>query len=234
MSFRDLGWLLLRRWYVMILALTVAATCAVLLAKDGGIYTSRTLVTFTQPGTTPITRYNGSESWGVITFATTIATLVNGQQTHSQYYSRLDAPLYGAGLREASSVSVQDLGSQWVSQVASAVIEVQIVGRTEEWVQQRQGMLLNEIVGLSTSTQAQQGIPRDDRIVATIEPLTRQIAYVGPTLKGKALATSALLAAAMLVGAAVAWLLERRAGPQRVRPGRTSPVVVSRVQGSTV
>lgn len=234
MSLRDLARLLARRWYTLLLAVIVAAAGTAFLVRDGGLYTSRTLVTFTQPGSTPIMRYNGSDSWGVITFATTIATLVNGQQTHSQYYSRLDAPLYGAGLREASSVSVQDQGSQWVSDVTSAVIEVQIVGRTSEWVEQRQSQLLDEIVGLSASTQVQQGIAGDDRIVATVEPLTREVAFVGPTARAKALAAGALLAASMVAGTAFAWLLER--WDPRVRTRRLPLPALERTnqEGATV
>ncbi|UJP08882.1 hypothetical protein L2X99_10315 [Microbacterium sp. KUDC0406] len=170
----------------------------------------------------------------MITFATTVATLVNGGQTHTRYYSQIGAPLYGAGLREGSFVTVQDQGSQWVSVVESAVIEVQVVGRTEEWVRTRQQELLDEVIGIGASEQEQRGIPINQRIVATVEPLTKEIAYVEPNTRTKAQAAMALLAAALIVGSAAAWTLEHRHPRKRSTYQRSMPIAGSPVSAKEV
>ncbi|QEW00808.1 hypothetical protein F6J84_12315 [Microbacterium caowuchunii] len=215
MTLRDVLRMLRRRWYVVVLILALTGAATVGLARDGGIHHSRTIVMFTMPGAGTVTPYNGSDSWSVITFAQTIATQASGGRAIGRYYSHADAPLYGAGLREAVVVAVRSDGSQWSSRIESAVIEVQIVGRTEQWVRERQDDLVTKIIGITASEQAAAGVPEGDRIDAHVEPLTTAIEYVSPSRTAGLAAILAMAIAGVLTAGAAAWALDRRRPPTR-------------------
>jgi len=212
MTLSELLRLLLRRWYavVPVLLLTIVTTAA--FAQDGGIHHSRTTVMFTMPGAGTVTPYNGSDSWSVITFAQTVAAQAAGGRGVRRYYSHADAPLYGAGLREGVVVAVRSDGSQWSSRIESAVIEVQIVGRTEQWVRERQDQLVGRILTIADTEQAASGVPVEDRIDAHVEPLTTDIEYVAASRTATLAAVLAMAVAGLLAAGAGAWGLERLAG----------------------
>ncbi|QAY59975.1 hypothetical protein ET475_08185 [Microbacterium protaetiae] len=194
----------------MVVAVALAATSTVMLARDGGIYTSRTIVVLTWPGSTAVSPYNGTNDWSVITFAEAVTTIVNGGKTDTQYYSHVDAPLYGVGVRQASTVTVRDEGSQWVSDIDSAVIEVQVVGRTHDWVETRQQALLDKIEEVAVAEQGGDEVPADEKIAVHVESLTKEIAYVSASRMAKILAAMALFGTALILGGAIAWVTDRR------------------------
>lgn len=213
---RDALGVLRRRWYVMLVIAAAACACGVILLRDGGSYTSTTVVSFTWPGVTTTTPYNGSDTDSVITFARAVATEVNGNGSREQYYSHLDAPLYGAGLREAVVVAVGNEGSQWITNVNSAILEVQVVGRTEQWVRDAQTSVLDEIVGTADVNQKAAGVPADARIVVHIEPLTTAIAHIEPSRTAVLAGVAALAAAAAVVGGALSHVMDRWTARRRM------------------
>lgn len=223
MTLRDFIALLRRRWYVLIVAFAVAAVVALFFVRDGGLYTSRTLVEFTLPGTATIARYNGIDDSSVIAFAKSVATQVNAGDSDPQYYSQIDAPIYGGGLREAVVITLRNEGSQWVSNIDTAVIEIQIVGRTEPWVREQQQAAVAAIEGASRSIQELVSVPEEDLISLTVEPLTTQIFYIEPSRIAMVFAFAAMAMAAFIVGSAAAWLVDRSTGYSRIRrrAGRT-------------
>ncbi|WP_448258180.1 hypothetical protein [Microbacterium aurum] len=212
MTLREFLTLLRRRWYTLVAAFAIAALATVFLVRDGGLYTSRTLVEFTLPGTATVARYNGIDDSSVIAFAKSVATQVNAGDSDTQYYSHIDAPIYGGGLREAVVITLRNEGSQWVSNIDTAVIEVQIVGRTEQWVQAQQAEAVARIDAAARSIQRLTNVPDEDLISLTVEPLTTQIFSIEPSRVAMVAAFGAMAMAAFIVGAAAAWLLDCSAG----------------------
>lgn len=212
MTLSDFLGLLGRRWYVLVAALLIAGAATVFFLRDGGLYTTRTLVEFTLPGTATIARYNGIDDSSVIAFAKSVATQVNAGDSDPQYYSHVDAPIYGAGLRQRVVVTLRDEGSQWISNIDSAVVEVQIVGRTEQWVVDEQNAAVTKIEAAARSIQELMNVPEESFISLHVEPLTTQIFYIEPSRLSQMAAFGAMGLAAFIVGSAAAWLIDRSAG----------------------
>lgn len=223
MTLRELLSVLGRRWYFTVLATLCAAALFASFWAGQGLYATKTVVWFTWPSTSVLSVYNGSTNEDVLAFAGVVATTINRGRDVVRYSSS-SAPYYGAGIREGVQVGLRDEGSQWEASVGQSVIELQIVGPTEEWVADRQRDLLGQIDEIARAHQLQAG-PDVPRIDVAIEPLTERIDEIVPSRTAKLAAGAALLAAAVLAGGlASVWLdrplreagRKRRAGTSRV------------------
>ena len=227
MTVRDIVLAIGRRWYVLIAVLLCFCGLAAMLARDGGSFSTRTVVTFTLPARTTLDPESGVSDASVIAFAGAIATEINLGKPSPQY-SDWSAPYYGAGVRQGVIVGLRNAGNQWRSSYPFATIEVQIVGRTFEWVQQMQHDVLAKIEEVASTQQSV--LSPKDRIVSTVEPLTTNIEQIVPTRTSQLAAFGAMLLAALLAGgwAAVSFdhvLMHRRASDSRSsgRPTRRRP-----------
>lgn len=203
---------MLRRWYVPMLAVTLACGLWVALGRDGGGYTTSTVVAFTLPSRVTLLPESGAEDSNVIAFAGLVANEINAGRPAPVYASR-DAPLYGVGVRQGVLVGLPNSGGQWTSSYSRAEIEIQIVGRTYEEVRDRQAELLDLVFRISNDQQANS--PLGGRIRATIVPLTPEIEEISPTASSRLVALAALLMSAMLLSGGISAWLERRWSRER-------------------
>jgi hypothetical protein len=205
-----------RRWYVMLAVAAVAAIAVVYLAQDGGIYSTRTVVTLRYAQAAVVAPDNGMGVDGVITFAGTIAAQINGGRPVPRYASS-DAPYYGAGIRQGEVVGLRDEGNQWAPQYTSAMIEIQVVGRTEDWVEERQSSLLSEIDAIVAARQLEV-VDKRERIVAEVEPLSTGIEHIVSGRSAFAAAVGAMGVVVLIVGGLLATMVDRwRGGRARHR-----------------
>lgn len=213
MTLYDLLGILWRRWYVLLVVFALTAAGGWVFAKDGGLYVTRTLVSFEAPDSGPWEE-GGSSDRGIILFAAAVATEVNGGAAPMNY-SSADAPFYGAGIRQGVRVGLPDTGGQWGVVYNKAAITIDVVSADRDWVADRQRELLVAVA--DAAAQRQGGIPRENQIVVSVEPLSETIAQVSPTRITQALAVAALAAVALLAGGwlAVAWDRRRRAAGER-------------------
>lgn len=210
-----------RRWYVLGVVLLIAATATVAFARDGGMFTTRTVVTFMIPAETSFSPENGIDDVSVIAFAGVVAQTVNNGRPPAQY-SMSEAPFFGAGVREGVLVTLSDAGNQWVSSYHRAEVAVQIVGRTEEWVQQTQSEIIEKIYLASEQQQAPVNDPAN-RIVASVVPLTKQIYHVTANRTAQVMAGSAMLAAGLIVGVWLCAIIDvAQKNKQKQSPGGVS------------
>jgi hypothetical protein len=205
---------LFRRWYIVLGLLACAALVTVMLARDGGIYTTRAVVSFMRPTGTSLSPTNGTNDPSIIAFAAVVAQETNNGQAPAGY-SMQDAPYYGAGIRQGAVVEVSNSGNQWASNVNKAEIEIQVVGRTSDWVKSKQQELVRQVLDNTQSRQAALGVPPQKRIVAAVVPLTTEIELVSASVTSQVAAAAAMLLAAIILGAWGAitvdrWLLRRR------------------------
>ncbi|TDW29930.1 hypothetical protein [Cryobacterium psychrophilum] len=200
MTVRELMSTMLRRWYIPIGLLVCAALVTGILARDGGIYTTKTVVSFMRPASTSLSPTNGANDTSVIAFAGVVVRETNNGRPPARY-STSDSPYYGAGVREGVLVDLANSGSQWASTFSKSDIEIQIVGRTFDWVKTRQKEVVDRVLSISDAEQAALEIPSDDRITATVAPITMQIDYVSPSRKSQVATGAAMLAVALIVGA---------------------------------
>ena len=97
-------------------------------------------------------------------------------------------------------MGLRNAGNQWVTSFPSATIEIQIVGRTHEWVEDTQAAVLSRIVGVTKGQQEALVTRPGDRITADVEPLSMQISPVNPSRVSQALAIAAMGVAAAILG----------------------------------
>ena len=226
MTFREILSAMLRRWYIPILVLAAAAVATAVLANDGGTYTTKTVVSFTRPATSSLSPHNGTTDPSVIAFAGTVAQVVNNGRPPARY-SESAAPYYGAGVRQGVLVELANSGSQWVSTFSRSDVELQIVGRSFDWVESQQRTLVRSVLETADAEQAELAVPPADRIRAIVAPLTLHIDYVSPSRRGQAAAAAAMLAVALTVSAWGAVIVDRRLSRKRTTPG-TPPRITSR------
>src|SRR5580765_99241 len=208
------------RWYVLVTVLVCAVALMGYLLRDGGCFTTKTVVTFTLPATSSLQWDNGTTDESVIAFASAVANEINAGQTAPRY-AAADAPFYGAGVRQGVLVGLPNNGGQWSTSFAYAIIEIQIVGRTYAWVEQQQQRLLSRI---EETTRAQQrGAAPRQRITATVEPLTSRILEITPTRSSKLTAYAAITIAALMVGCWGAVTLDTFAARRAVRKADRRP-----------
>jgi hypothetical protein len=228
MTVREILAAMLRRWYITLGVLACAALVTVLLARDGGVYTTNTVVTFTRSSTTSLSPYNGSDDSSVVAFAGAVVNTINNGSPPAPYSTK-DAPYYGAGVREGIRVNLADEGNQWVSTFSRADVEIQIVGRSMDWVESKQEQMIGLVLSFADAEQAGLQIPAEDRIVAKVAPLTTQIDFVYPSLLNQAAAAGAMFVVALILGAWGSVTLDRLVSRRRASTATTTPVSSHRI-----
>ena len=190
---------MLRRWYIPIGLLACAALLTVMLARDGGLYSTRTVVSFMRPDSTSLSPTNGTNDSSVIAFAGSVVLEANNGRPPAGY-SMEDAPYYGAGIREGVLIELSNSGNQWASNYNKAEVEVQIVGRTFDEVRSRQQELISKILHIAESQQSAMSVSPKNRIVASVVPLTTQIEHVSASRSSLLSAAAAMFIVVVIVG----------------------------------
>lgn len=215
-----------RRWYIPLAILACVTLVTVLLARDGGTYTSRTVISFLRPSGTSLAPDNGANDASIIAYAAAVVLETNNGRL-SQGYSMADAPYYGAGIREGTLVELTNSGNQWVSNVSKAEVEIDIAGRSYEWVQSRQKDLVDKVLSVAESMQA--AVPAESRISASVVPLTTQIDYISASRRTQFTAGAALLAVAVITAAWGSVAADRALSKRRSDASRRGQALSGRV-----
>lgn len=214
MSFYDVARAMLRRWYLLLLALLMSGGLWHVWAEDGGVFTTSTVVAFTLPARATLLPESGAEDDSVIAFAGVVANEINGGRPAPRYASR-DAPLYGVGVRRGVIVGLPNIGGQWASSFARAEIEVKIVGRSYQEVRDRQTALIERVFEITRDQQS--AAASRERIRASVAPLTSGIQEIQATRSSRLLALGALGFAGLLVSGWTTIRLDRLADARRSR-----------------
>ena len=200
MTIRDIFSAMLRHWYIPLGLLACAALVTVMLVRDGGIYTTSTVVSLMRPDSTSLSPSNGTNDTSVIAFAGSVVLETNNGHPPAGY-SMQDAPYYGAGIREGVLVELANSGNQWASTFDKAEVQIQIVGRTRGWVESRQKEAVGKVLRIVESRQSAVAVAPQNRIVASVVPLTSQIEYISASRSSQLAAGTAMLAVAIILGA---------------------------------
>jgi hypothetical protein len=201
MTAYDVARAVARRWYITVISLLCATGFALVLLHNSGLYSTRTVVQFIrlQPSQVAIGPANGTEDENFISFAGAVASEVNNGRPISRYAWE-DAPLYGAGVRKGILVGLPDAGGQWLTSFNRAEIEVQVVGPTQEWVEDRQRLLMQKIADSSRELQGPIYKDQGQRIRTVIAPLTSTVDHIEASRSQQAAAVLLMLIAGLIVG----------------------------------
>ncbi|AXE38686.1 hypothetical protein [Acidipropionibacterium virtanenii] len=208
MSFQAVMGTAARRWYVVVAAVLCALGVGYMWMRDGGCYSAATTVSFTLPARSALLPESGREDGSVIAFAGAVAGEINQGREPATYASD-DAPLYGVGVRQGVLVAMPNSGGQWSSMYARADIEIQVVGRSREWVEMTRRATIQKVLAVSRERQVSAYSDPQRFIVPTVMPLTSGIQHVTVSRTEQLLAFCALVSAGMLVGTSGAVMLDR-------------------------
>lgn len=211
----------MRRWYVAVAVLLLVAAAGVLFARDDGLYATRTVVVFEVPEAGAWDT-GGSQESGVIALALAVAHQAGGTDDVIDY-AAVDAPYYGAGIRQGVRVALPDTGGQWEASYSRAAINIDVVSPDRAWVEQQQQEKIEAVREASAALQT--GLPAAIRIGATVDPLTTTIDRVQPSRLSQLFAFTALAAVALIVGSWASVVWDRR---RIVRRGRSRGATLRR------
>lgn len=232
MSFREVLAAILRRWYVVAAVLIAAGVITFQMIRTGGLYTTRTVVLFINIGADQfsIGPDNGTANDNVIAFAGAVANDLNNGRPVTRY-AHVDAPLYGAGMREGVFVGLPDDGGQWMTSYTRAELEIEIVGRSREYVEETRRELLGKVYVRARDLEGARFYhPGQQHIRTEITPLSLTIDHVQATRSEAAMAIAAMGLAGLIVGGWLAVRLDLALGGRRlprIRMRSREPEVVS-------
>jgi hypothetical protein len=210
-TLHDLIAVVRARWYVVLAVLVLAAGAGVLFARDGGLYTTRTVVAFVVPNDGPWDG-GGSREDGVIALALAVAEQA-GEGRGSVDYAAADAPFFGAGIRQGVSIGLPDTGGQWEASYARAAINIDVVSPDRAWVVEQQQSLIAAVQDATVAYQS--GLGSAGRVRAEVEQLTMTIEHVQPSRTSQLLAIAALAGAGLILGCGAAVMWDRRLSARR-------------------
>lgn len=222
MTVRDVLGAVARCWYVFLAVMLGFGALTVAFQREGGSFYTNTTITFTLPERPTLLPDSGMNDLSVIAFASTVAVYVNEGKPVATY-SSAQAPSYGAGVREGVAVSLRNDGNQWMTSFPNATIDIQIVGPTYAWVEERQSAILDEVIEVTRGQQAAQSTSAADQITAVIAPLSTEIAQVTASRSAQILAVAAMTTAGVLTATSACVTVDRvlrRAGHRRVSSRR--------------
>lgn len=204
MSIWDVLQALVRRWYIVLLALAVALGASYAVKQRPGVYWSRAEVTFLAPSSTANPNALTTTSSDLVAAASIVAKHINGNLAWNKL-SDPAATILGEGVYDGWAVRVPDYGGQWSRYYARQVLDVQVSGPSETVVRQRQTVLLARIV--TELSDMQQGVALGDRITTTVVPDPPNVYYFAGS-RTRSVAMIWVLAAAAAIAGVIE--LERR------------------------
>lgn len=221
MSFLTIAGVMVRRWYVVLVAVLCASSVGYVWMRDGGCYSAATTVSFTLPARAALLPDSGRDDASVIAFAGSVAGEINNGREPATYASN-DAPLYGVGVRQGVLVAIPNTGGQWSAMFSRADIEIQTVGRTREWVERTQRETIQKVFEVSRQRQGAAYTDPQKYITPTVMPLTGGIQQVTVGRLYQMMAFAALMAAALLAGGWGAVIVDRGLAGRRPRDERSA------------
>lgn len=207
MTTRSLLRIIARRWYVLIVVLTLTGLLYVMLARSGSAFFSEAQVVFVAPGNVALAPFNDQRRETLVSFAAAIESeLNNGRPTH-----RLaeNAPLFGAGIRQGYQVLLPNAGGQWQYSFPDPVLTIRVVGPTPHWVTSTTSSLLTRIGDLVADRQQSSGVQNIDAIHTAQVPTEIAVTYVGTSPGARVRALVSLLLAGLGVSAYLAVMVDR-------------------------
>ncbi|WP_298459532.1 hypothetical protein [uncultured Cellulomonas sp.] len=202
-----------RRWYVVLPALALALLWSGALLRPQPTYHAQMDLVMVLPGAAATDGISDARRESLVAFAGVVEREMNDGAPVTRL-SSASASLFGAGVRQGSSVSVPNVGGQWTNSFTRPVLSVEAVDSTPEQVTARLAVAEARVETLVESLQAEQGAAPADRIQVVRVPQEPPVSYVGATKSGLVRAGLALgllsVGAALLLAVTVDRRIDRR------------------------
>lgn len=89
------------------------------------------------------------------------------------------APLYGTGIRNGYAVYLPNAGGQWQSNFNKPAIRVEVVGESDDQVQQQMADIVQEIRAMAKVPQDEMGVKPESYIATELSPEKPNVLYLG-------------------------------------------------------
>jgi hypothetical protein len=211
---------LIRRWYVILVALLCVAAAILAVSRTDGVYSMRVNMVFLPPATvTSDTNTLHFSSESLINFAAVVEREYNGN-TPQPRFSAVDAPLYGSGETSGVKVFLPNTGGQWSNDFQDAALVVEVVDPNRQTVLTRLHAVVAKVQALALERQSTAGADPEHRISVLVSDPTTGMEFVkGDTVR--AAGTIAVLG--LGIGMVAAVLLDRALLRRRKRrPARAA------------
>lgn len=224
MTLWELVRALIRNWPIVLIGAVLTAGTGFAAANADGSYFTRTELVFLAPTSTLYPNALRTQSEDIIITAGLVAKQVTGPEKVTKYASP-DVTLVGLGVREGWSLRLPDTGGQWATNFATQRLFLDIVGPSEEWVREQQGLLIDEVDHELYALQREWNVDQANDITMITAPESTTIYAVGVN-KARALGMTALLGLGATIAAVVfREYLRRRKRPDGSTPARTTTAV---------
>lgn len=196
-----MGKALRRRWYVSAALLLSAVPLLLVADRVPGVYYTSFKVNFLVPqGAKP-----GNPLWtgsdGLVEYAGIVQRLVVGT-SDKHVIQTASAPLYGVGVRSGDRVTLPNTGSQWSPSFGLSQLEVEVVGRSPQEIQDQAVRVSRQIRKETAKPQRDMGVAPRAYISTEETPSYLSISYID-VHRSRAFAAVILLVTGVSVAGAI-------------------------------
>ena len=171
---RELGPVLLRRWYVTGAGAVLSLFLAMSVLSHPGVYWSETDVYLLAPISARFPNSMTSTSEALIATAGVVTADIQGQ-TPLPPTASPNAHLTGLGVRSGFLLRVPDEGGQWEHSFTRPVISIEAISADPAGVERQVSGLIDRIRADLAARQQADAVPVRDRITATLAPTAAQV-----------------------------------------------------------
>lgn len=178
MTSRDLLWLMLRRWYVMLLGAALSVGILYVATHQQAVYWTQFNVVLIGPHDPDRPNYLENSRFTLYPMVGVVANDVNAGHPPMMVAST-DANMVGQGTRLGSQVRAPNLGSQWRTDFSASHLDVQVADSTPEAVSLRADQVVSEVSAALVTRQDELGIAPGMRVTSIASTADPTIYVVG-------------------------------------------------------
>lgn len=219
MTSRQLLWLLVRRWYLVILGMALTLVVLWPVTHRPGVFWAQVNLVLLPPTSEYFPNKLEDPQVALSALAGVVVSDYNGQ-LKPPLMASAGTTLYGEGRTTGTEVRMPNLGSQWKPLYPTATIDVQAVAASPEVVTQEIGAAIGKINRLLAERQEELGVDPSFRVSSFSSPADPSVYYITGS-RMRALGAGAVVGMGLTV-AGVYWLerflLARRSRTSGDRP----------------
>ncbi len=195
----------LRRWYVVVLALCLAFPVVSYSKDQPGVYWTKFDVEFVLPPGATGPNAMRQDSRNIVFYAAMIEKQSNATRGNAAIRAT-SAPLYGTGIHSGYLVYLPNSGGQWQSNFEKAALTVEVVDESQEKLDAMSNKLVAQIKHDVLAPQEKLGVVPHARITTRVSPEHPETSYI-PLRNKRAIATELLLG--LVIGVTGAYYTDR-------------------------
>lgn len=167
----------LRAWYVVLLGLVVTGAALFAVWASPGVYYGQVDVVFLRPVNEFVPNSLSANSASVIATAGVVQREVSGGREGSRVVSE-SVTIVGEGMTSGQRISLPNSGGQWANNFDRALLDVEVVDRSEAAARKRLDSVLAAIDASLERRQLEAGADRSTWIRTRLSPAEPTIGYL--------------------------------------------------------